>query len=86
MLRILPMKFATKKKWFAAMATQLAVRGARASVRLHRATMLVDSMDAVMALSPPQLQGKFAVVYEGESGVDAGGLLTDWLNIVIASL
>jgi len=77
----------TKKKWFSAMCTELMQNGGRAQIRLQRGdTMLNDSFAAVMDLCPQALQGKFSVVFKGESGVDAGGLLTDWVNIIITSL
>ena len=47
-------------------------------VKLHRNHMIYESIAAVMQLTPAQLRTRFKIVYEGESGIDSGGLTKDW--------
>ena len=47
-------------------------------VKLNRNHMVYDSVAFVMRLSPAQLRTRFKIVYNGETGIDSGGLTKDW--------
>ena len=86
-LRIFPMKFGVKRKWFNAQMAQL--RGSarhRTTLRVNRADLLGSSMDKVLAMSAAEFGGAFKVNFDGEAGIDLGGVTTDWVEQVIAHL
>ena len=47
-------------------------------VKLDRNHMVFESVAFVMRLTPGQLRTRFKIVYNGETGIDSGGLTKDW--------
>ena len=47
-------------------------------VKLDRNHMVYESVSFVMRLTPGQLRIRFKIVYNGETGIDSGGLTKDW--------
>lgn len=52
-------------------------------VRSPRETMLQSSMYQVLNASVLQLRGRVKIEFENEPGVDAGGLLREWLQLLV---
>ncbi|KGG50575.1 hypothetical protein DI09_171p50 [Mitosporidium daphniae] len=48
--------------------------------------MLHASIIQLLNASPPQLRGRIKVEFQGEPGIDAGGLLREWLQLLIHAL
>ena len=93
MLRIAPMKFGVKRKWFDAQMSDLASSTSRGiltptapQITITRDVLLIDSMNKVMAMTGPMFGQKFRIKFEGEAGIDQGGLTTDWIDGVIEHL
>jgi hypothetical protein len=82
MLRILPMKFGVKRKWFDAQMAQL--RGSeRGRIHVDRSDLLRSSMDQVLGMSAAAFGAPFKVNFDREAGIDMGGVTTDWVEHVI---
>jgi E3 ubiquitin-protein ligase HUWE1 len=52
------------------------------SLRIRRADLLWNSFVQVLQASPDDLRGRVEIRFEGEEGVDAGGLTREWYEIL----
>lgn len=50
--------------------------------RIRRKEVLVDSYYTINQLKPDQLKGRLRIQFEGEEGIDAGGLTREWFVIL----
>ncbi|KAK8844404.1 hypothetical protein M9Y10_024262 [Tritrichomonas musculus] len=53
---------------------------------VQRQNILTDSFDKLQKLKTNDLMRKFSVKFEGEDGVDAGGLTKEWFTLIIQEL
>ncbi|KAH8043910.1 ubiquitin protein ligase [Aureococcus anophagefferens] len=53
-------------------------KGQRCLVVLRRSHLRGDSLDALRCLPAPELNKRFKIEYDGENGIDSGGLTKDW--------
>jgi len=50
-------------------------------LRIRRAFLLEDSMNALMSLEREHLRQNFQFEFLGEAGLDAGGLAKEWFRL-----
>ncbi|VDK63407.1 unnamed protein product, partial [Onchocerca ochengi] len=58
------------------------VRGEDVAVRIRRSHLFSDSFRELFRLRPPEWKARFYIIFEGEEGQDAGGLLREWFSII----
>lgn len=51
-------------------------------IRVRRSHLFSDSFRELFRLRGPEWKSRFYVVFEGEEGQDAGGLLREWFSII----
>ncbi len=79
------MSYDDKVEWFHTTCKQLATeRGLVLPVR--RACLLEDSINLIMSLNPMALRKPWVIKFEGEPGLDAGGLMREWFELVTEEL
>jgi E3 ubiquitin-protein ligase HUWE1 len=80
--------FENKRKYFLQQlqSHRLIASGIRtsSSIRLHvhRESVFEDSYDQLRSRSAAELQGRLNINFEGEQGIDAGGLTREWYSVV----
>lgn len=79
------MTYGDKVEWFHATCKQLTPQG---GIRLciNRASLLEDSINRVMSLHPTSLRKLWMIDFIGEPGLDAGGLMKEWFELVAEEL
>ncbi|KAL3982881.1 HECT-domain (ubiquitin-transferase) family protein [Acanthocheilonema viteae] len=58
------------------------VRGEDVAVRIRRSHLFSDSFRELFRLRGPEWKARFYIIFEGEEGQDAGGLLREWFSII----
>uniref|UniRef100_A0A915PL16 HECT-type E3 ubiquitin transferase n=1 Tax=Setaria digitata TaxID=48799 RepID=A0A915PL16_9BILA len=58
------------------------VRGEDVAVRVRRSHLFSDSFRELFRLRGPEWKARFYIIFEGEEGQDAGGLLREWFSII----
>ncbi|OZC09116.1 hypothetical protein X798_03863 [Onchocerca flexuosa] len=58
------------------------VRGEDVAVRIRRSHLFSDSFRELFRLRTPEWKARFYIIFEGEEGQDAGGLLREWFSII----
>ena len=53
---------------------------------VRRDWLLEDSINRVMRLTPTELRTHWMIEFEGEPGLDAGGLMREWYKLVTEGL
>lgn len=56
------------------------------SIVVRRDNILEDSFKIIMSLTPSEFLGHISVNFDGERGIDAGGLLRDWFTNLTKAL
>jgi E3 ubiquitin-protein ligase HUWE1 len=79
------LSFTTKQNLFRSLQRDK-VSGHRVSVHVARATLLEDSYRELTAYKGREFLGCLRVTFQGEQGIDAGGLTRDWLTAVVGEL
>lgn len=77
-----------KMRWFKNLCGQLTGTWEDGHVKLvvRRASLLHDSVDAVMSLGREDLRKRWRFEFLGEAGIDAGGLTREWFELVSAQI
>uniref|UniRef100_A0A0R3R759 HECT-type E3 ubiquitin transferase n=1 Tax=Brugia timori TaxID=42155 RepID=A0A0R3R759_9BILA len=52
------------------------------AVRIRRSHLFSDSFRELFRLRGPEWKARFYIIFEGEEGQDAGGLLREWFSII----
>jgi hypothetical protein len=58
------------------------VRYGGVRITVNRATVFYESYQALKPLAPQELKGRLTVHFNGEEGIDAGGVLRDWYDTI----
>uniref|UniRef100_A0A1I8EIK7 HECT-type E3 ubiquitin transferase n=1 Tax=Wuchereria bancrofti TaxID=6293 RepID=A0A1I8EIK7_WUCBA len=58
------------------------VRAEDVAVRIRRSHLFSDSFRELFRLRGPEWKARFYIIFEGEEGQDAGGLLREWFSII----
>ncbi|VDN03027.1 unnamed protein product [Thelazia callipaeda] len=58
------------------------VRSEDVAVRVRRSHLFSDSFRELFRLRGPEWKARFYIIFEGEEGQDAGGLLREWFSII----
>lgn len=77
--------FDNKRAWFRHQLQKLKdTRGYYGGVRLriNRAKVFEDSYRIMSGRTPEELRGRMTVQFQGEEGIDAGGLTREWYDIL----
>ena len=77
-LRLSRPRSATRPPPAPAAASPASDKGQRCLVVLRRSHLRGDSLDALRCLPAPELNKRFKIEYDGENGIDSGGLTKDW--------
>jgi hypothetical protein len=77
-LRLSRPRSATRPPPAPATASPASDKGQRCLVVLRRSHLRGDSLDALRCLPAPELNKRFKIEYDGENGIDSGGLTKDW--------
>lgn len=51
-------------------------------MRIRRSHLFSDSFRELFRLRGPEWKARFYIIFEGEEGQDAGGLLREWFSII----
>mmetsp|Transcript_9745 Transcript_9745/g.36623 ORF Transcript_9745/g.36623 Transcript_9745/m.36623 type:complete len:1008 (-) Transcript_9745:519-3542(-) len=78
------MSFRRKHAWFLRQLEDIRQPwdSGHARIEISRSRLLEDSIEQLMRLSQRQLRSRLRVVFVNEPGVDAGGLVREWLTLV----
>ena len=79
------MSYDDKVEWFHATCKQLATESA-ILLTVRRDNLLGDSMKHLMSLNPMQLRKSWMIRFQDEPGLDAGGLMREWFELVTEQL
>ena len=79
------MSYDDKVEWFHATCKQLATEGV-ILLTVRRDYLLGDSMKHLMSLNPMQLRKSWMIRFQDEPGLDAGGLMREWFELVTEEL
>jgi len=73
-----------KTTWFQNLCTQLVVPWEDGHIKMvvRRSVLLHDSVDAIMSLSREDMRKRWRIEFMGEQGIDAGGLMREWFQLV----
>ena len=73
-----------KKTWFEGICEQLTTPWEDGHVKIcvRRSHLLLDSVDAIMALSREDMRKRWRVEFLGEPAIDAGGPTKEWFELV----
>jgi len=73
-----------KKTWFEGICEQLTTPWEDGHVKIcvRRSHLLLDSVDAIMALSREDMRKRWRVEFLGEPAIDAGGVTKEWFELV----
>ncbi|KAF1330738.1 Hect e3 ubiquitin ligase, partial [Globisporangium splendens] len=80
--------FTDKIRWFSTEIHRLWLpwESGHAELVVRRDHLLQDSFDLVRAMKPYQLRQRWRVVFAGEPGLDAGGVMREWFTLLFAEL
>lgn len=78
------LEFDTKMAWFRRRLERMHADGmhGRVDLRVKRENVFMDSFNRISHLRPRELQGHLNVRFEGEQGIDAGGLTREWYHVI----
>ena len=79
------MSYDDKVEWFHMTCKQLAI-GRILMLPVRRPCLLEDSMNLIMNMHPIDLRKPWMIKFEGEPGVDAGGVTREWFQHVTEEL
>ncbi|ETV72690.1 hypothetical protein, variant [Aphanomyces astaci] len=87
-LEVSKMPFLSKLKWYSMEVHRLWVPWELGHVEfvVRRDHLVEDSLANVMCLSPEQLRQRWRVSFAGEPALDAGGVLREWLALLVLAL
>jgi hypothetical protein len=73
-----------KKSWFETICQQLTPPWEEGHVKIYvrRDHLLLDSIDAIMALGRHELRQPWRIEFMGEPAIDAGGPTKEWFELV----
>lgn len=76
--------FDDKRKWFQVICSELCVEWNQGHMKMNvrRDYLLDDSVRAILSLSPKELRKIWRLEFIGEEGIDAGGLMREWFQLV----
>ncbi|KHN84136.1 E3 ubiquitin-protein ligase HUWE1, partial [Toxocara canis] len=76
--------FDVKRKYFRKQMQRLdgPARGEDVAVRIRRSHLFSDSFRELFRLRGPEWKARFYIIFEGQEGQDAGGLLREWFSII----
>eukprot|EP01038_Epipyxis_sp_PR26KG_P006524 gene6524-8965_t len=85
---IVAMTFKDKQLWFLSRMNELQRPWSEGHINLEirRSHLLPDSFRAIMSLSPTDMHKWFRIIFHGEPGLDAGGLLREWFTLLIDAI
>ncbi|TDH68991.1 hypothetical protein CCR75_000920 [Bremia lactucae] len=80
--------FSDKIRWFTTEIHRLWLpwESGHAELVIRRDHLLQDSFELVAAMKPYQLRQRWRVVFDGEPGVDAGGVMREWFTLLFDEL
>ena len=80
--------FDVKRKYFRHELDRLkeSIRGEDLAVHVRRSHVFEDSYRELSRRSPEDWKHRFYIVFDGEEGQDAGGLLREWYSIIARSM
>lgn len=80
--------FTDKIRWFSTEIHRLWLpwESGHAELVVRRDNLLQDSFDLVRAMKPYQLRQRWRVVFAGEPGLDAGGVMREWFTLLFSEL
>lgn len=80
--------FSDKIRWFSTEIHRLWLpwESGHAELVVRRDNLLQDSFDLVRAMKPYQLRQRWRVVFAGEPGLDAGGVMREWFTLLFSEL
>lgn len=80
--------FTDKIRWFSTEIHRLWLpwESGHAELVVRRDHLLADSFELVRAMKPYQLRQRWRVVFAGEPGLDAGGVMREWFTLLFAEL
>lgn len=80
--------FPRKYAWFLERVARLARswEDGRIKLRVHRANVLVESMEQLLGIQVEHLRFPLRIEFVGEAGVDAGGLQREWFSLLFSQL
>jgi len=82
-------KFENKAEWFQMICRErlrIDWNEGHMKIKIRRAHLLHDSIEAVMSLSPTDMRKIWRFEFLGEVGIDAGGLQREWFQLVTEQL
>uniref|UniRef100_A0A0N5AR03 HECT-type E3 ubiquitin transferase n=1 Tax=Syphacia muris TaxID=451379 RepID=A0A0N5AR03_9BILA len=62
--------------------SKIAFRGDDIPIRVRRSHLFSDSFRELFRLRSSEWRGRFYIIFEGEEGQDAGGLLREWFSVI----
>lgn len=74
--------YSDKVQFFRDVCGQLRSNEGHIKINVRRDELLLDSIDAIMRLSREDLRKCWRFEFIGEAGLDAGGLKTEWFDLV----
>ncbi|DAZ94948.1 TPA: hypothetical protein N0F65_000327 [Lagenidium giganteum] len=86
---LMSMSFREKKKWFVKKVASISVHFTDSvhKVLVRRDQLLEDSVESLSGDLPKEKCGEHLnITFEGEPGLDAGGVLREWFSLVCAEL
>ena len=80
--------FQTKEAWFRGQISQLQIPWEEGHIRVNvrRTNLLVDAMEALESVKKEDLRKTFRFEFQGEPGIDAGGVAREWFQLVSEQL
>lgn len=80
--------FTEKIRWFSTEIHRLWLpwESGHAELVVRRECLLHDSFELVRAMKPYQLRQRWRVVFAGEPGLDAGGVMREWFTLLFAEI
>jgi hypothetical protein len=80
--------FEVKTNWFQQICSELSSpwESGRIQIVVRRQNLLADSVRAVMSLSRSDMRKKWRCSFQDEPGVDAGGVMREWFQLVTEQL
>lgn len=77
-----------KMRWFESLCGQLTAPWEDGHIKLvvRRQSLLHDSIDSVMSMGREDLRKRWRFEFQGEPGIDAGGLAREWFELVSSEI
>lgn len=77
-----------KREWFFQQCSRIRVpwQYGKVPILLHRTVLFPESIPLILSMTEESLRREWQIVFEGERGVDAGGLLREWFQLVTEAI